>query len=54
MGGLFLAVAIWIPMPIVHPSLPLQIVMTLLGLFVVIKHKSNIVRLAKGCENKIY
>ena len=54
LAALFLAVAIWIPMPIVHPSLPLQIVMTLLGLFVVIKHKSNIVRLAKGCENKIY
>ena len=54
LSALFLAVAIWIPMPIVHPSLPLQIVMTLLGLFVVIKHKSNIVRLAKGCENKIY
>ena len=54
LAALFLAVAIWIPMPIVHPSLPLQIVMTLLGLFVVIKHKSNIGRLAKGCENKIY
>ena len=50
----FLAVAIWIPMPIVHPTLPIQIVMTLLGLFVVVKHKSNIVRLVKGCENKIY
>ena len=54
LAALFLAVAIWIPMPIVHPTLPIQVVMTLLGLFVVVKHKSNIVRLVKGCENKIY
>ena len=54
LAALFLAVAIWIPMPIVHPTLPIQIVMTLLGIFVVVKHKSNIVRLVKGCENKIY
>ncbi len=35
-------------------SLPLRILVTLLGLFVIYKHKSNISRLVKGCENKIY
>jgi len=49
-----LAVAIWIPNPLAQPTLPLQIVMTIIGVFVVYKHKSNIVRLVKGCENKIY
>lgn len=49
-----LAVAIWVPTPLAQPGLALQIVMTLLGVFVVVKHKSNIVRLVKGCENKIY
>ena len=24
------------------------------GVFVVVKHRSNLVRLVKGCENKIY
>lgn len=60
LAALFLAVTIWIPIPVVNPidyqnpRWALLVVMTLLGLFVVIKHKSNIVRLAKGCENKIY
>ncbi len=49
-----LAVAIWIPTPLAAPTLPLKIIMTLLGIFVIYKHKSNIVRLVKGCENKIY
>lgn len=50
----FMAIAIWIPTPLAAPTLPLKIVMTILGLFVIYKHKSNIVRLVKGCENKIY
>lgn len=56
LAAAFLAVAIWIPMPVLvdDPSLPLQIVMSLLGVFVIVKHKSNIVRLVQGCENKIY
>ena len=49
-----LAVLIWIPTPLAQPTLPLQIVMTLIGVFVIYKHKSNIARLVKGCENKIY
>ena len=54
LAAAFLAVMIWIPTPLSEPTLALKIVMTLLGLFVIYKHKSNIVRLAKGCENKIY
>ncbi len=49
-----LAILIWIPTPLAHPTLPLQIVVTFIGVFVIYKHKSNIVRLVKGCENKIY
>jgi len=50
----FMAVVIWIPTPLAAPTLALKIVMTLLGVFVIVKHRSNIARLAKGCENKIY
>lgn len=45
-----LAAALWfLPVP-----LTLQIVMTLIAVFVIYKHKSNIRRLIDGCENKIY
>ena len=54
LAAAFLAVAIWVPTPLAAPTLPLQVVMTLLGVFVIYKHKSNIARLVKGCENKIY
>ena len=54
LAAAFLAVAIWIPSPLARPSRPVQAVMTLVGVFVIAKHKSNLVRLAKGCENKIY
>ena len=45
---------IWIPTPLAHARLPLQIVMTLLAVFVIWKHRSNIARLKAGTENKIY
>jgi glycerol-3-phosphate acyltransferase PlsY len=32
----------------------LKIVVSLIALFVIVKHKSNIRRLMDGCENKIY
>lgn len=56
LAAAFLAVMIWVPTPLASPppTLALKIVMTVLGLFVIYKHKSNIARLAKGCENKIY
>ncbi len=34
--------------------LSLKIVVTLIAVFVIVKHKSNIRRLIDGCENKIY
>ena len=46
----FLAVAIWF-----YPVLlAVKIIVSLIGVFVVVKHKSNISRLLKGTENKIY
>ena len=37
------------------PATPLlRCVVTAIAVFVVVKHRTNIVRLAKGCENKIY
>ena len=49
-AALFLAVAIWF----VPVSAAVKVIVTLIGVFVVIKHKSNISRLVKGTENKIY
>ncbi len=48
-----MAIAIWFDWPY-HYVLALKIVMTLLGVFIVYRHRSNIVRLLHGCENKIY
>ena len=46
----FLAVAIWF-----YPAiLAVKVIVALIGVFVVVKHKSNISRLLKGEENKIY
>ena len=46
----FLAVSIWF-----YPALlAVKIIVSLIGVFVVVKHKSNISRLLKGTENKIY
>lgn len=50
LAALALALGVWF-----WPATPvLRILVTLLALFIVLKHKSNIQRLAKGCENKIY
>lgn len=49
----FMAVAIWFDWP-KECVLILKIVMTALGIFIIFKHRSNILRLIKGCENKIY
>lgn len=45
-----LSIAVWF----VPAILAMRIIATLIGIFVIVKHKSNIVRLVKGCENKIY
>ena len=52
----FLAVSIWFPWLGVAGwrDLPQCILVTLIAAFIVWKHRSNIVRLANGCENKIY
>jgi glycerol-3-phosphate acyltransferase PlsY len=46
----FLAVSIWF-----YPAiLAVKIIVSFIGIFVVVKHKSNISRLIKGEENKIF
>ncbi len=50
MAALFLAVGVWF----VPVDLATRIAITVIALFVVFKHRSNIVRLVKGTENKIY
>ena len=58
LAAAFLAVAVWFPIPHVHPEgradLPLCVLVTLIAVFVVWKHRSNIKRLARGEENKIF
>ena len=50
LAALTIAVLVWF----FPATLPLRILVSLLGAFVIYKHKSNIQRLVKGCENKIY
>lgn len=52
----FLAVSIWIPACGLsgYRDLPQCLLVTLIALFVIYKHRSNISRLVKGTENKIY
>ena len=52
----FLAVAIWFPILGTRGSadLPQCVLVTLIALFIIWKHRSNIGRLVRGEENKIY
>jgi glycerol-3-phosphate acyltransferase PlsY len=52
----FLAVMVWFPVLGEKgvDDVPKCILLTAVALFVIWKHRSNIVRLAKGCENKVY
>ena len=52
----FLAVGVWFPWLGSEGwrNLPLSIVVTLVALVAIYKHKANIRRLIDGCENKIY
>ena len=53
--GSILAAAVVATLVWFYPAiLPLRVLVTLLGVFIVWKHKSNIERLVKGCENRIY
>ncbi|MBR0403594.1 MAG: glycerol-3-phosphate 1-O-acyltransferase PlsY [Eggerthellaceae bacterium] len=52
----FLAVGVWFPWLGSEGwrNLPLSIVVTLVAIVAIYKHKANIRRLIDGCENKIY
>ena len=52
----FLAVAIWFPIlgTVGHHDVPQCVLVTLIALFIIWKHRANIGRLVHGNENKIY
>ena len=52
----FLAVAVWFPILGTrgYHDLPQAVLVTLIALFIIWKHRANIGRLVKGNENKIY
>ena len=56
LAAAFLAVGVWFPWLGSEGwrNLPLSIVVTLVALVAIYKHKSNIRRLVDGCENRIY
>ena len=55
-AALFLAIGVWFPWLGVKgaENLPECILITLIALFIIFKHRANIKRLLKGEENKIY
>ena len=56
MAAAFLSVGVWFPWlgSAGWRNLPLSLVVTLVALVAIYKHKTNIRRLINGCENKIY
>jgi len=52
----FLAVAIWFPILGVRGAadIPQCVLVTLIALFIIFKHRANLKRIAAGTENKIY
>lgn len=56
MAALFLSVAVWFPWLGCQgaANLPQAVLVTLVSVLVIVKHRSNIARLLKGEENKIY
>ena len=56
LAAAFLAVGVWFPWlgSAGWRNLPLSMVVTLVALVAIYKHKANIRRLMDGCENKIY
>ena len=56
LAAAFLAVGVWFPWLGSEGwrNLPLSLVVTLVALVAIYKHKTNIRRLIDGCENKIY
>ena len=54
LGSILAAATLGVLAWVVPCTLFLRLVVTAIAVFVIVKHRSNIVRLAKGCENKIY
>ncbi|MBO5941304.1 MAG: glycerol-3-phosphate 1-O-acyltransferase PlsY [Kiritimatiellae bacterium] len=54
LGSCLAAAALGIAVWFCGCALSMKIVVTLIAVFVIVKHKSNIRRLIDGCENKIY
>lgn len=53
----FLGISVWFPIPYLNgvpPPMPVCALVTALTAFVIYKHKANMVRLAAGCENRIW
>lgn len=54
LGSILAAVTLGAAIWLFPATLPLRIVADVIAVFVVVKHRSNIQRLIKGCENRIY
>lgn len=52
LGSVLAAIAVPAASWLLHNPLPLNLVATALGLFVIVRHRENIKRLLKGTENK--
>ena len=54
LGSILAAVTLGAAVWLFPATLPLRIVADVIAVFVVVKHRTNIQRLFKGCENRIY
>lgn len=57
LAAAFLLVAAWFPVlgsPGARGDLPQCVLVAVVAAFAIYKHRANIVRLARGCENRIY
>lgn len=54
LGSILAAATLGVLAWVAPGTLLLRLVVTAIAVFVIVKHRSNIARLAKGCENKIY
>ena len=54
LGSMLAAATLGVLVWVFPCALPMRVIACLIAVFVIYKHKSNIQRLAKGCENKIY
>ena len=54
LGSIFAAVTLGAAVWFFPATLPVRIIADVIAVFVVVKHRTNIQRLVKGCENRIY